>query len=121
MKKIIVTVMLVIATCIVVLSSNVKVNWTHGGESNTVSGYNIYYGSSSKNYTNVTKTGYVTNTVISNLSSNSTFYFSGTTLGFNNLETDFGNEVKIITVSKTNTLPGAVKDFVITKVVRTIY
>jgi len=122
MNKIIVSVALLMVISYGVLSSDLKIQWTHGGNNHNVSGYNIYYGPSSRNYTNYVTTGYVTNTIITNLPSNTPIFFSGTTLGFNNLETDFGNELEVtIPSALTNGLPSSVKDFAIMKVERTIY
>jgi len=103
-----------------VMSSDVTVTWDHGGDSNTVAGYHMYYGPSSRNYTNYVATGYVTNAVISNLPLNS--FVSGTTIGFDNLETDYGNEVQYTnTIPVTNGLPSAVKDFQLTRMEQHIY
>jgi hypothetical protein len=113
-KKIIITIALLMIISYGVLSSDLKLQWIHGGTTNTVSGYKISYGLSSRNYSNYITTGYVTNTTITNLPSNVPLFFSGTTLGFNDLETDFGNEIQTI-MSETNKLPSAVKKFVVQK------
>ena len=47
-----------------------------------VAGYNIYYGSASGNYTNVTSVGNVTNATISGLTEGATYYFATTTLEY---------------------------------------
>jgi hypothetical protein len=99
-----------------VFSSDVKVTWTPIDTTNNVAGYGIYYGPSSRNYTNSITTGYVTSLIVSNLPPNTTLFFSGVTYGYNGLQTDFGNEVQVTTLSTTNGLPSAVKDFTITKV-----
>ena len=105
----------------VVLPADVKIGWNHTGTTNEVVGYSIYYGPSSRNYTNQVLLGYVTNTIISNLPPNTPLFFSGTSLGSNNTETAFGNEIQSNPVTPTNQLPSAVKDFRITKVTQTIY
>ena len=121
MKKSLAILLLVVLACTAaVMSSDVTVTWEHGGASNTVQGYNMYYGPTSRNYTNVVTTGYVTNTVISNLPLNS--FISGTTIGFDNLETEFGNEMQYTnTVPLTNGLPSAVTDFQLKRVEQHIY
>jgi hypothetical protein len=126
MKKILAIGLLIITVCVTtVISSDVTVSWKHGGTTNTVVGYNIYYGNSTRNYTNFITTGYVTNVVISNLPPNTTFYFAGTTIGVSNSETQIGNELQFVTtsdtISNTNKLPSEVKNFTLTKVVQTTY
>jgi hypothetical protein len=94
-----------------ILASSITVNWNPIGTTNTVRGYKIYYGPSSHNYTNFVTTGYVTNTVISNLPPNTLLFFAGTTIGDYGLETTFGNEISKTTNLITNGLPSMVKDF----------
>ena len=106
---------------VVVLPADVKIGWNHMGTLDEIVGYSIYYGPSSKNYTNHITTGYVTNTVISNLPPNTPSFFSGTTLGHPNLETEFGNEIQFNPMPPINALPTMVKDFRLTKVEKTIY
>lgn len=106
---------------IAVTSSDVKITWEHGGSSNTVMGYNFYYGPSNRLYTNVVSTGYVTNMILTNVPLNGPVFISGTTIGFDNLETEYGNEVQVTILPITNNLPSAVKDFVLTRLEKTIY
>jgi hypothetical protein len=120
MKKLI-GILLVMAVSVAVISSDVFVTWEHGGTTNSVIGYQIHYGTQVGNYTNFVTVGYVTNVTITNLQPNTTFYFSGKTIGNDNSVTDFGNELFVSTISGTNTLPSAVKDFVVTRVERNIY
>jgi hypothetical protein len=116
-----ITTFLIACTALAVLSSDIDLKWTHGGHSNTVAGYVIHYGPSSKNYTNSISTGFVTNAVVSNLPPNTTLFFSGATVGFDGLHTDLGNEISITTATPTNQRPSAVKDFTLTRVDKTIY
>lgn len=111
----------ILAFSIAVISSDVIVIWDHSGTTNSVTGYQIHYGTQSRNYTNFVITGYVTNTTVTNLQPNTTFYFSGKTIGTDSSVTDFGNELSITIPSGTNTLPSAVKDFVIMRVERNTY
>lgn len=98
------------------MSSDVLVLWDHGGTTNSVSGYQIHYGSSSRTYTNFVVTGYTTNTIISNVPPGVLLYYSGKTIGLDGTVTDFGNELEFTVVTPTNTLPSAVKDFRLTTV-----
>jgi hypothetical protein len=58
-----------------------------------VSGYNIYYGSSSGNYTNQVSVGNVTNVTISDLLEGVTYFFAATASGTSGLESDPSNEI----------------------------
>jgi hypothetical protein len=58
-----------------------------------ISGYNLYYGSASEIYTNVTFVGNVTNATLSYFTSGDTYYFAATTLGTNGLESVYSSEV----------------------------
>jgi len=104
----------------VVLAADLKLGWNHVGTTNEVVGYKIYYGPSSRNYTNQTTLGYVTNATIS-VPNEGTIYLTATAIGIYDTETEFGNELQTNSLPYTNRLPSAVKDFVITKVTKTIY
>jgi hypothetical protein len=58
----------------------------------TVTGYNVYYGSSSRNYTNVIPAGSATSATVSNLVSGVTYYFAATTYTATGLESDYSAE-----------------------------
>lgn len=58
----------------------------------TVTGYNVYYGTASRAYTNVISAGASTNTVVSNLVSGVTYYFAATTYTAAGLESDYSTE-----------------------------
>ena len=117
--------LLAVTICAAALSANVKVNWSHVDTSNAVVGYAIYYGPSSKNYTNSIRVGYVTNAIIPDLPSNSVTYVSAASVGINNFETDLGNEIQAIPTSDTNVPPSIrptmVKNFTITQITKSIY
>src|SRR6516162_6811506 len=57
-----------------------------------VTGYNVYYGSSSRNYTNVIPAGSSTTAAVSNLQSGVTYYFAATTYTATGLESDYSAE-----------------------------
>ena len=97
------------------MSSDVIVMWDHAGNTNTISGYHIFYGPASRTYTNSVMVGYITNAIITNIPNNVTIYYSGKTVAPDGEETDFGNELQFIAVSSTNSLPSQVKDFRLTK------
>lgn len=121
MKKVLAFAAVLILLVFSIQSADINIGWDPVGTTNTASGYNIYYGYASKTYTNVVHVGYVTNVVISNLSSNKTIFFSGTTIGANGVETVMGNEVQYVPTVVTNQLPSAVKDFTLVTVTKIIY
>lgn len=110
MKKFLAMILLMVIA-FAVASSDVKLNVSHNGSSNDTAGFSIYYGPSSRNYTNFQRFGYMTNVVVTNLPADSTLFFSGRAIDFNNYESDLGNEVQVATITPTNSLPSAVKDF----------
>lgn len=57
-----------------------------------VTGYNVYYGSSSRNYTNVLAVGNTTSAMVSNLVAGVTYYFAATTYTVDGLESDYSTE-----------------------------
>lgn len=59
----------------------------------TVVGYNLYYGPSSKTYTNLISVGQSTSSVVSNLAAGATYYFAATTINLAGLESIFSTEV----------------------------
>jgi hypothetical protein len=58
-----------------------------------LAGYNVYYGSASHTYTNITSVGNVTNATISGLMEGATYYFAATALNTSGLESTFSDEV----------------------------
>ena len=58
----------------------------------TVTGYNVYYGTASRNYTNVLSAGSATNAVVSNLVSGVTYYFAATTYTVDGMESVYSAE-----------------------------
>jgi hypothetical protein len=58
----------------------------------SVTGYNIYYGPSSRGYTNILTTGASTSTTVSNLAAGVTYFFAATTYTVDGLESDYSAE-----------------------------
>jgi len=61
----------------------------------TVAGYKIYYGVKSHVYTNSVDVGNVTNTTITGLAANTTYYFAGKTYDQFGIESAFSNEARV--------------------------
>jgi hypothetical protein len=58
----------------------------------SVAGYNVYYGTSSRGYTNLVAAGSSTSALVSNLASGVTYYFAATTYTAAGLESDYSAE-----------------------------
>ncbi len=58
----------------------------------TVTGYNVYYGTASRAYTNVVPAGGSTTAIVSNLVTGVTYYFAATTYNVAGLESDYSAE-----------------------------
>lgn len=67
----------------------------------TVAGYHLYYGDSSRGYTNVVIAGTATSAIVTNLSTGSKYFFAATTYNFFGLESDFSAEVSYVVPAKT--------------------
>ena len=78
-----------------VLAADVSLSW-HASDSIRVTGYNIYFGTSSSNYTCKIKVGNVTTTTISNLNCGTTYFFSATALDSRGNESGFSNETRFL-------------------------
>lgn len=76
------------------------VSWNASGDTK-VAGYKIYYGSSSRAYTNVVDVGNATNVTISGLAEGSTNYFAATTYAAEASESPYSEEVVCVTQSST--------------------
>ena len=57
-----------------------------------MTGYNVYYGSASRAYTNVVPAGSSTSAIVSNLASGVTYFFAATTYTAAGLESDYSSE-----------------------------
>jgi hypothetical protein len=71
----------------------------------SVAGYNIYYGGTSQQYTNMVSVGFVTNTTIQGLSEATPYFFAAKARSSSGAESDFSNEAAFQGV---NTAPGPV-------------
>lgn len=80
------------ATSSVLGTQSVTLAWNPVTNTN-VAGYNVYDGSASGNYTNVTSVGNVTNATISGLTEGATYYFAITTLSTSGLESAYSSEI----------------------------
>ena len=74
-------------------AENLSLGWSPSSDTN-VTGYNIYYGTSSGDYTNKVTIGNILATTISNLTYGTTYYFAVTALNSAGDESDFSNEAK---------------------------
>ncbi|HUA38790.1 MAG TPA: fibronectin type III domain-containing protein, partial [Candidatus Sulfopaludibacter sp.] len=91
-------------------TQSVTLGWNPATNAN-VAGYNIYYGSASGNYTNLTFVGNVTNATIAGLAQGATYYFAATTLGTSGLESGYSSEVSYTvpsTVPVLQVTPGSI-------------
>ena len=61
--------------------------------SSTVAGYRLYYGMSSRTYTDVLEVGNLTSGTVSNLAPANTYYFAVTAYDVAGLESDFSGEI----------------------------
>jgi hypothetical protein len=95
---------LVATTSSVLGTQSVTLAWNPVTNAN-VAGYNVYDGSASGNYTNVTSVGNVTNATISGLTEGATYYFATTTLSTSGLESACSSEISY-TVPVPNGVPG---------------
>lgn len=76
-------------------ASTATLAWNASPSSGTA-GYNVYYGTTSGNYTTKLTVGNTTSATISNLTAGVTYYFSATTVDTNGMESDFSNETTFI-------------------------
>ncbi len=82
---------------------NALLGWKPSGEPN-VAGYNIYYGTTSHNYTNMVTVGNVTNTTIYGLVPGMTYYFAATTFDSAGNESGFSPESSYVVPDQASTL-----------------
>jgi fibronectin type III domain protein len=78
----------------VLAGNSIPLAWNPSVGSN-VAGYKIYYGGASHAYTNSVYVGNVTNTTITGLSPNTTYYFAATTYNKLGIESGFSNEAML--------------------------
>jgi hypothetical protein len=72
-------------------AASTTVTWQASPDS-SVTGYNIYYGTESGNYTNKISVGNVTNVAIENLAQGTSYFFAAKSRDAANDESDFSNE-----------------------------
>jgi hypothetical protein len=77
------------------LAESTSLAWDASPDSH-VAGYNIYYGTTSGDYTNKVTVQNVTTATISNLVAGQTYYFAVTAFVANGMESDFSNEIQFI-------------------------
>jgi hypothetical protein len=75
----------------IVNAGEIHLEWNASPSSDVIN-YNIYYGTSSRVYTNTVSVGNVTNTVINKLNPNILYYFAATSTSTNNEESQISNE-----------------------------
>ena len=76
-------------------AATATLGWNASSSSDTA-GYNLYYGTTSGNYTTKLAVGNVTSATISNLTAGVTYYFSATTVDTNGNESAYSNEATFI-------------------------
>ncbi len=89
---------------IVVAQGSIILTWVPSSGGN-VSGYNVYYGVSSRGYTNKISVGNFTNTSISGLVAGETYYFAATAYNSSGGESDFSDELPYTVPSQNPTNP----------------
>ncbi len=87
-------------------STSIPLQWLRSTDP-AVTGYKIYYGVTSHAYTTSIDVGNVTNTVITGLSANLTYYFAATAYNASGVESDFSNEGTYTTTNAVVPTPAA--------------
>lgn len=75
--------------------------WTHSPSTNVVA-YRVYWGPSTRLYTNSIQVAYVTSATITNVFRNTWYWVSATAVDDNGLESDYSNEVQVRVPNKPN-------------------
>src|SRR5947207_2534232 len=73
------------------LASNVTLAWDRSTDP-MITGYNVYIGGASRDYTNLVDAGNSTSVMISNLAPGRTYYFAATTYSISGLESVYSSE-----------------------------
>ena len=95
-------------------SYSVILAWQSSSSSN-VTGYRVYYGPASGNYTNSVLAGNVTTNTVSGLASGVTYYFTITTVAAGGQESPFSNEISFVPgVQTVQIRTASAKQFVMT-------
>jgi len=85
-------------------ASSVTLAWDPSVSTN-VTGYNVYYGVTSRNYTNVISVGSATSATVSDLAPNAIYYFAATAYDTDGVESDYSTETNYLTSPPTNYPP----------------
>src|SRR6478609_839317 len=85
-------------------AGNVTLAWDASLDAN-VTGYRIYYGVGTGNYTNSAAVGNVTTAQLANLRAGVTYYFAATAFDASGLESPFSNETSYSVPGVTNAIP----------------
>ncbi|HEX4349693.1 MAG TPA: fibronectin type III domain-containing protein, partial [Verrucomicrobiae bacterium] len=81
-------------------SVNAQLSWVASSDP-SVAGYNIYYGSTSRGYTNMVAVGNVTNAMIPGLAQNTTYFFAAKARNSTGTQSAFSNEAAFAGVNGT--------------------
>lgn len=85
--------------------SSVNLQWD-GNPDPTVTGYNVYYGSATRSYTNQLSVGDTTNATVSGLVEGNTYYFAVTAYDAFGDESDFSGETVYVVPGYITLTPG---------------
>jgi hypothetical protein len=87
-------------------ASGVSLQWNPNTDPSVV-GYNLYYGGTSRNYTNVINLGAATNAVVDDLTEGKTYFFAVTAYDASGDESDYSEETVYIVPGYLVLTPGA--------------
>jgi hypothetical protein len=90
-----------LATCESAMAASVTLDW-NASTSPSVAGYNVYFGTTSGNYTSKVDVGSATSITVSNLTAGLTYYFAATAYDVNGDESGFSSEISY-------TVPGGLR------------
>jgi hypothetical protein len=82
---------------------SVTLAWNPSSDPNAA-GYNIYYGGTSRSYTNMLDAGNVTSTTISGLTAGATYYFAATTYDSIGRESGYSGEASYVVPATSSSL-----------------
>jgi hypothetical protein len=87
-------------------AATVSIGWSQSSDTNVI-GYNIYYGTTSGNYTSKVTAGNVSAVTISNLTAGATYYFVATDFDAKGDESAFSQQIPFIVPGVLTLSPGA--------------
>jgi hypothetical protein len=85
-------------------AASVTLAWDNSTNS-AVTGYNLYYGTSSRTYSQIVSVGNSTNATVSGLVVGTTYYFAATAYNASGAESDFSNEATYTPAAGSNAPP----------------